>query len=102
MYSEPRRALFAVAVIFALCNSTIASEQPELLIPANTKVSIELLSPISTGTAKKGDKFTCKVLTPAEYSGAIVEGHIRSVKRSGKANKDSKIDLGSIGYFVRS
>ena len=94
MYSEPRKALFAFVVILALCNSTFASEKPELLIPANTKVSIELLSPISTATGKKGDKFTCKVLTPAEYSGAIVEGHIRSVKRSGKANKDSKIDLG--------
>lgn len=94
MYSEPRKALFAFVVILALCNSTFASDKPELLIPANTKVSIELLSPISTATGKKGDKFTCKVLTPAEYSGAIVEGHIRSVKRSGKANKDSKIDLG--------
>jgi hypothetical protein len=93
MYSESHKALFAFVVIVALCNSTFASNNPELLIPANTKVSIELLSPISTATGKKGDKFTCKVLTPAEYSGAIVEGHIRNVKRSGKANKDSKIDL---------
>ncbi len=93
MFSESRQALLAFIVILALCNFSFASDGSELLIPANTKVSIELLSPISTATGKKGDKFSCKVLTPAEYSGAIIEGHIRSVKRSGKANKDSKIDL---------
>ena len=93
MYSDFRQILLAFVVVLALCTSSFASIQSELLIPADTRVSIELLSPISTATAQKQDKFSCKVLTPAEYSGAIVEGHIRSVKRSGKANKDSKIDL---------
>ena len=69
------------------------SAQLETMIPANTRVSVELLSPISTQTAQKGDRFSCKVLTPAEFAGAVIEGHIRSVKRSGKANKDSKLDL---------
>jgi len=66
---------------------------PELPIPPNLKLSVELLSPLSTATNKKGDKFTCKILTPAEYAGAIVEGHIRNLKGSGKTNKDSSIDL---------
>lgn len=61
--------------------------------PANLKMSLQLLSPIDTATGQKGDKFSCKVLAPAQYSGAIVEGYIRNLKRSGKANKDSKIDL---------
>lgn len=65
----------------------------EQLIPPQIKLSLQLLSPISTATSQKGDKFTCKVLTPAEFAGAIVEGHVRSVKRSGKADKESKIDL---------
>jgi outer membrane lipoprotein SlyB len=56
-------------------------------------VSLQLLSPVSTTSSKKGDKFNCKILTPAEFAGAVVEGHVRSVKRSGKADKDSKIDL---------
>jgi hypothetical protein len=54
---------------------------------------VELLSPISTQTGRKGDKFSCRVITPAEFGGAIVEGHIRDAKRSGKANKESKLDL---------
>jgi outer membrane lipoprotein SlyB len=59
----------------------------------DTKMSLQLLSPISTSTSKKGDKFSCKVLAPIEYSGTIVEGHIRDLKRSGKVDKESKIDL---------
>src|ERR1051326_6823285 len=68
-------------------------DDSQAVIPAKTKMSLQLLSPISTATSQKGDKFSCKVLTPAEYAGVIVEGHVRSVKRSGKADKESKIDL---------
>src|ERR1051325_3802347 len=81
--------------VFLVVSFTVANgfDQPDLLIPANTKVSLQLLSPVSTATSKKGDKFNCKILTPVEFAGAVVEGHVRSVKRSGKADKDSKIDL---------
>lgn len=82
-------------IVFVLVSFTAARgfDGPELLIPAKTKISLQLLSPISTATSKKEDKFNCKILTPAEYAGAIVEGHVRNVKRSGKADKESKIDL---------
>jgi hypothetical protein len=70
-----------------------ASDNPEMLVPPDTKLSLQLLSPISTATNKKGDKFSCKVLTPAEFADAIAEGHIRNLKHSGKADKESKIDL---------
>jgi len=70
-----------------------AYDNSELPIPANLNLSLQLLSPISTATNKKGDKFSCKVLSPAEYSGAIAEGHIRGLKHSGKASKESKLDL---------
>ncbi len=79
---------------FLLCPSLgYGQHDAELPIPANLKLSLQLLSPISTATNKKGDKFSCKILSPAEYSGAIAEGHIRSLKHSGKANKESKLDL---------
>jgi hypothetical protein len=82
-------------MLFLLASFTVANgfDEPEMLIPAKTKLSLELLSPISTATSKKGDKFSCKILTPAEFAGAVAEGHVRSVKRSGKADKESKIDL---------
>jgi outer membrane lipoprotein SlyB len=82
-------------VVFLFASFIVANgfQQPQLLIPPQTKVSLQLLSPVSTATSKKGDKFNCKILTPVEFAGAVVEGHVRSVKRSGKADKDSKIDL---------
>lgn len=82
-------------VVFLFVSCTVANgfNQSEFLIPAKTKVSLKLLSPVSTATSKKGDKFNCKVLTPVEFAGAVVEGHVRSVKRSGKTDKDSKMDL---------
>ena len=95
MQSTYSATTFLKLIVFLLASFTVANgfDQPELLIPANTKVSLQLLSPVSTATSKKGDKFNCKVLTPAEFAGAVVEGHVRSVKRSGKADKESKIDL---------
>jgi hypothetical protein len=93
---KPTYSAMTVALLVLLLvsfNVVQALDQPELLIQANTKLSLQLLSPISTGTSKKGDRFSCKILTPVEFAGAIVEGHVRSVKRSGKANKDSKMDL---------
>jgi outer membrane lipoprotein SlyB len=82
-------------VVFLLVSFTVANgvTQSEFLIAPKTKVSLQLLSPVSTATSKQGDKFSCKILTPIEFAGAVVEGHVRSVKRSGKADKESKIDL---------
>src|SRR5690348_10403253 len=92
---SPACSMQILLVVFLLLSSGVvqAMDDAALVIPAKTKMSLQLLSPISTATSQKGDKFSCKVLTPAEYAGVIVEGHVRSVKRSGKADKESKIDL---------
>jgi hypothetical protein len=68
-------------------------EQREVRIPGNLKFSLELLSPLSTATNRKGDKFNCKVLSPVEYRDAVVGGHIRKSKRSGKEKGKSEMDL---------
>jgi hypothetical protein len=88
-------ALLGLLIALTIPNQMLARvpDGADLPVPASTKVSLQLLSPISTAKSKKNDKFSCKVLTPAEYEGAIVEGHIRDLKRSGRADKDSKIDL---------
>jgi hypothetical protein len=88
-------ALLTLIIVLTVPHQTMARapEGAPLPVPPNTKVSLLLLSTISTATSKKGDKFSCKVLTPAEYEGAVVEGHIRDLKRSGRADKESKIDL---------
>jgi len=65
----------------------------EVLVPKDTTFALQLLSPISTKTNKKDDKFECKVLSPVQYAGGIVSGHLRKVKNSGKANGKSEIDM---------
>lgn len=65
----------------------------EVLVPKDTTFALELLSPLSTQNNKKNDKFECKVLSPVQYAGAIVSGHLRKVKNAGKANGKSEIDM---------
>jgi hypothetical protein len=86
-----------MAALLLLLLSTQAHGQKDssqIIVPANLRLSLELLSPLSTATSQKGDKFTCKVLSPAEYLGALVEGHVKKSKRSGKANGKSEMVLG--------
>jgi len=82
-----------LTVLLSFSPQDAYASDPKLPPPPNLKMSLQLLSPINTATAKKGDRFSCKVLAPVEYSETIVEGVIRDLKRSGKMNKDSKIDL---------
>lgn len=69
-------------------------EAGEVLVNKDEVFALELLSPIDSKTSRKGDKFDCKVLSPVQYAGAIVSGHIKKVKSSGKANGKSELDLG--------
>lgn len=65
----------------------------EVVVSKDATFALELLSPISTLNNKKNDKFECKVLSPVQYAGAIVSGHLRKVKNAGKANGKSEIDM---------
>src|SRR5438270_3277932 len=91
-----RFASLALLVFFALAPRQPACArqgQGEVVIPKDLTFALELLSPLSTETNKKEDKFDCKVLSPVEYAGATVSGHLRKVKRSGKGNGKSEMDL---------
>ncbi len=72
----------ALAIVMALTlfgvpvKSLGQKEQEEILIPAKTTLSLELLSPLSTATSQKGDKFSCKVLSPAELVGSVISGYV--------------------------
>lgn len=91
---RPMAAAAFTFLILSLCVQTLGqSASSEVLVPKDTTFALELLSPIDTNSNQKGDKFACKVLSPVEYAGAIVSGHLRKVKSSGKANKKSEIDL---------
>jgi hypothetical protein len=84
-----------MSLTLLVCASAVHSQQKQdaLFIPGNLHFSLELLSPLSTASSQKSDKFSCKVLAPIEYVGAVVEGHVRKSKRSGKEKGKSEMDL---------
>lgn len=89
-----RTGIVLTFLILALPSQALGDgESDEVLVPKNVTFALELLSPISTKANKKDDKFECKVLSPVQYAGAIVSGHLRKVKNSGKANGKSEIDM---------
>ncbi|MEP6742456.1 MAG: YMGG-like glycine zipper-containing protein [bacterium] len=48
---------------------------------------------ISTQTAREGDRFTITVRQPVQYEGAVIEGHISNVQRSGRLTGRSQMTL---------
>ncbi|CAN5126041.1 hypothetical protein BH20ACI2_BH20ACI2_17830 [soil metagenome] len=59
------------------------------IIPNNTTIVASLNTPLSTGTARDGDRFSMTVDAPGQYNGAIIEGRVigeRSGVVTGRAN----------------
>lgn len=92
-YAKP--VSIALTFFFLLLLPCEARSKPdgELLVEKDVTFALELLSPLSTEASHKGDKFECKVLSPAHLAGGIVSGHIRKVKSSGKGKGKSEMDL---------
>jgi hypothetical protein len=64
-----------------------------VVIPRDTVLTIELLSPVSTDVSQRGDRFQARVIQPGEYSSAIVDGRIVNVKRPGKVIGKAELQL---------
>jgi hypothetical protein len=62
-------------------------------IPANTEMRIELLTNLSTDASQKGDRFQARVIEPTQYEGAMIEGVVSRVKRSGRVRGSSELQL---------
>jgi hypothetical protein len=65
----------------------------EVLIPADTVMVIELMSNLSTEASQQGDRFQARVLGPAEYEGAVIDGRVTRVKRPGKVKGTAELQL---------
>lgn len=62
-------------------------------IPANTVLLVELMTNLSTEATQRGDRFEARVLEPADYQGAMLEGHVSRVKRPGKIKGNAELQL---------
>ena len=73
--------------------STRGTTGGSLMIPVNTVMTVELLTNLSTDASQKGDRFQARVLEPSEYEGAMLQGRVSRVKRSGRVKGSSEIQL---------
>ncbi len=64
-----------------------------IVIPAETELVIEMFDEISTEKSREGDKFTARIVSPSEISGAIIEGHIDKMRKPGRIKRRAEVLL---------
>ncbi|MBX3291659.1 MAG: hypothetical protein KF881_02070 [Acidobacteria bacterium] len=70
----------------------IATTKPgNYIVPFNASVTALLENEIRTGVSQNNDRFRMTVQTPDEFRGAILEGYISNVNRSGRVSGRSNI-----------
>lgn len=63
------------------------------LIPDNTTVVATLNDDLNTKEMQEGQRFTMTVQSPSKYRGAVIEGYVSGVERSGKVSGRSQMTL---------
>lgn len=64
-----------------------------IVIPVETELVVELLSDVNTNFNKEGDRFQARVVSPAEVSGAIIEGRVSRIQKPGRVKRRSELQL---------
>lgn len=82
----------------------ITSAAGEFVVPDGQMLTARLDTNLSTKTAQSGDRFTMTVTSPAQFEGAVIEGHISSSSRSGRitGRSDLSLNFDTIRYQGRS
>jgi hypothetical protein len=74
-------------------NTGAPAANGSLVIPRNTILALELLTPVSTDVSQRGDRLQARVIEPAQYAGYMVEGRVSQVKRPGKVKGVAELQL---------
>ena len=64
-----------------------------IMLPRDTFLIVEMESSLSTDASQRGDRFQARVIEPAEYQGAIIEGRVGRVKRPGRVKGVAELQL---------
>jgi hypothetical protein len=80
-----------------LTNNSVVSYQNNsnatIVIPRDTDLVLELQSALSTEQTREGEKFTARIIAPAEIAGATVEGRVGKVTKPGRLKRHSELVL---------
>jgi len=71
----------------------VSTNDAIILIPANTDLTIELLDEVSTERSREGDKFTARIISPVELTGAIIEGRVSKIQKPGRIKRRAQVLL---------
>ena len=63
------------------------------LIPEGALLRIRLETRLTTKTNREGDRFTARAVEPSDYEGAIIQGHIAKIERSGRMTGRTEMAL---------
>lgn len=74
-------------------NDTGRGSSRTLSIPNDTELKVRLTSGISTKDNKVGDTFKATVIQSSTLEGSIVEGHIATLKKSGRVSGKTEVGL---------
>lgn len=62
-------------------------------IPVDTELIVELINDINTERNKEGDRFQARVISPFEFSGAVIEGRISKIQTPGRIKRRAEVLL---------
>lgn len=75
-------------------NAAYVSNRDDIVvIPVDTELIVEILSDLSTDKNREGDMFQARVVSPSEISGAIIEGRISRIAKSGRIKRRAEMTL---------
>ncbi|HEX8176803.1 MAG TPA: YMGG-like glycine zipper-containing protein [Pyrinomonadaceae bacterium] len=63
------------------------------IVPDNSQLVAVLNSDLTTQTTREGDRFTMTVRSPVQFDGAVIEGYVSNVNRSGRVSGRSQMTL---------
>jgi len=83
----------ALTFIISMTSVVLAKTPTARRVPLGTQMKIRLDDSIDSGNARNGDRFRATVLTPRRYEESTIEGHLASIKKSGKFKGRTSINF---------
>lgn len=81
---------------------TTGGRNGKFIVPNGTVIEGTLDNEISTKVSKDNDRFTMTVSSPNQYRGAVVEGYISGIDRSGKVSGHSEVTFNFVNIRLRN
>src|SRR5689334_1927554 len=99
------RTLLVLSVVLGLVSISLAQTKPRLkrrtttarravpLVPVGTDLKVRINDTLSSKDSRIGDRFTATVLSPTRFDEAKLNGHISSIRKSGKIQGRTSMNL---------